>query len=75
MDLAETEQVECDVISSYLPQQLSSEELDAIVITTIAKLNATTVKDMGKVIRCVFEKSFKCLVVMFLSSFFFNIYR
>jgi uncharacterized protein YqeY len=49
-DLAETEQMECDVISSYLPKQLSTDEVDRIVCDAIVKLGATTVKDMGKVL-------------------------
>jgi uncharacterized protein YqeY len=48
-DLAETEQMECDVISSYLPMQLSTEQVDRLVCDAIVKLGATTVKDMGKV--------------------------
>lgn len=48
-DLAEIEKQECEVIASYLPQQLSEEEVDALVTSAIAKLEATTVKDMGKV--------------------------
>lgn len=48
-DLAEGEQLECDVITSYLPTQLSSAEIDQIIVTAIAKVGAATVKDMGKV--------------------------
>jgi uncharacterized protein len=48
-DLAESEQRECDLISSYLPQQMSALELDDLVDSTIVELGASSVKDMGKV--------------------------
>lgn len=48
-DLAEDEQRECDVITSYLPKQLSGAEVDQLIIAAIAKVGAATVKDMGKV--------------------------
>lgn len=32
-----------------MPQQLSSEEVDGIIAKAIAAVNATTIKDMGKV--------------------------
>ncbi len=49
-DLASAEQEECDHIISYLPKQMSEEELIGIIEETIASTDAKTVKDMGKVI-------------------------
>ncbi len=49
LDLAEVEQQECDVILSYLPKQLSAEEIDVYIKHAIKKVSATTVKDMGNV--------------------------
>ncbi|MDA7565056.1 GatB/YqeY domain-containing protein [Candidatus Pelagibacter sp.] len=49
MDLLEVEQNEFDLLSSFLPQQLSDEETKKICIDTISKLGAATIKDMGKV--------------------------
>ena len=48
-DLAQTEKEEIEVISRYLPEQLSEEELAAIVEGIIAKTGASSMRDMGKV--------------------------
>ena len=48
-DLLEIEQKEFDLISSFLPQQLSEDETKKICNETIAKVGAESVKDMGKV--------------------------
>ena len=49
-DLLEVEQKEFDLISSFLPQQLSDDETKKICLETISKLGAESIKDMGKVI-------------------------
>ena len=49
-DLVEQEQVELDFIQAYMPKQLDAKEISDIVDSTIAKLEAKTVKDMGKVV-------------------------
>jgi uncharacterized protein YqeY len=48
-DLAQTEKEEIDVISSYLPKQLSAEEIRAGVEKIIADTGASSMKDMGRV--------------------------
>ena len=48
-ELAEKEEFELDVISRYLPKQLSAEELSSAVSELIAETGATGPKDMGKV--------------------------
>jgi uncharacterized protein len=48
-DLLEIEQKEFDLISNFLPQQLSEDETKKICAGTIAKLGAESIKDMGKV--------------------------
>lgn len=48
-DLAVVEREEIDIIRRYLPQQLSAAELDAAVGEIIARLGATSMKDMGRV--------------------------
>jgi uncharacterized protein len=48
-DLYQKEVTEAEVISSYLPAQLSEEELTKIIKEIIQKTGATSVKDMGKV--------------------------
>ena len=48
-DLLEVEQKEFDLISNFLPQQLSEDETKKICAETISKLGAESIKDMGKV--------------------------
>ena len=48
-DLLEIEQNEYDIISNYLPKQLSEEDTKKICEETISKLGASSLKDMGKV--------------------------
>jgi uncharacterized protein len=48
-DLLEIELKENDILSSFLPQQLSEEETKKICAETISKLEASSIKDMGKV--------------------------
>ena len=48
-DLLEVEQNEYNILTGFLPKQLSEEETKKICTDTIAKLGASSVKDMGKV--------------------------
>jgi uncharacterized protein YqeY len=48
-DLLEVEQSEYDILSSFLPKQLSDEETKKICEEIISKLGAASIKDMGKV--------------------------
>ena len=48
-DLLEVEQNEYNIISSFLPKQLSEEDTKKICEETISNLGATSIKDMGKV--------------------------
>ena len=48
-DLVAQEQAELAIIESYLPQALSTQELEKIVRDTIAETGATSIKDLGKV--------------------------
>jgi len=48
-DLLEVEQVEYDILSSFLPKQLNDEETKKICEQIISKLGANSIKDMGKV--------------------------
>lgn len=52
-DLADVEQYEVGVIQEFMPQQLSEQEVGAIVAEAIAATGATSVKDMGKVMGMV----------------------
>ena len=48
-DLLGVEQKEYELLSSFLPKQLSEEETKNICNEMAKKLNATSIKDMGKV--------------------------
>lgn len=48
-DLAEEELAQAAVAESYLPKQLSPEELETAVKDIIAETGATSIKEMGKV--------------------------
>ena len=48
-DLLEVEQNEYDILTSFLPKQLSEEETKNLCSEVISKLGANSIKDMGKV--------------------------
>ena len=48
-DLASVEEYELKIIEDYLPEQLSSEEIEAKVLSAIESVGAKSLKDMGKV--------------------------
>ncbi len=52
-DLAAPELAEAEVISQFLPEALSEEAVEKIVVETIDKLGAEGMKDMGKVMGVV----------------------
>lgn len=47
---------EIEVLTGYLPSQLTQEELDGIVKDAIDRIGATTMKDMGKIMADVMPK-------------------
>jgi uncharacterized protein YqeY len=55
-DLADKEKAEVAVIQAYLPAQLTSAEVDAIIVAAIAETGASGPKDMGKVMGLVKPK-------------------
>ena len=52
-DLAAPELAEAEVISQFLPEALSDEEVEKVVVATIEKVGAQGMKDMGKVMGMV----------------------
>ncbi|MCX6309505.1 MAG: GatB/YqeY domain-containing protein [Bacteroidia bacterium] len=48
-ELAENEMLEAAILESYLPKQMSPEELEAAVKAIVAETGAASPKDMGKV--------------------------
>ena len=52
-DLSAIEQAELDVIQTYLPEQLSDDELTSLVDEVIASTGAENIRDMGKVMGAI----------------------
>jgi len=55
-DLVEKLNTEISILMEYLPQQLTENEIDAMVVQAIAEVNATGMKDMGKVMGALMPK-------------------
>lgn len=55
-ELAEKEKSELAILKSYLPAQLSADELEKLVSETISEQNASGPKDMGKVMKALTPK-------------------
>ncbi|MBD2844456.1 GatB/YqeY domain-containing protein [Paenibacillus sp. IB182496] len=55
-DLAETTAAEIDIISEYLPEQLTEEEIKVIVQQTIQESGASSKAEMGKVMGALMPK-------------------
>lgn len=52
-DLSEPELAQAEIISQFLPAQLSESEIEKVVLETITKIGAVGMKDMGKVMGIV----------------------
>ena len=48
-DLLKVEENEASILSNYLPKQLSEEETKNVCLEVVKKINAQSIKDMGKV--------------------------
>jgi len=57
MDLAEQEKKELEILGRYLPRQLSREELEEIVAGVIKDTGASSIKDIGKVMKEVMART------------------
>lgn len=55
-DLIDIETSEIQILSKYIPEDLSDDKLSEIIDSAIADLNASSKKDMGKVIKQVVDK-------------------
>ena len=55
-DLVEELNTEIKILMTYLPKQLSEDEVKKIVLTTIETLGATSMRDMGKVMGVLSSK-------------------
>jgi uncharacterized protein YqeY len=56
MDLVEKETKEIEILKSYLPKPLSQEEILKIIDQTIEETQASSLKDLGKVMKSVMPK-------------------
>lgn len=49
-DLVEQNQKEIEILNTYMPEQLSDDEINKIIDEAFAKINPTSERDMGKII-------------------------
>ena len=50
-DLVASYQKEIDILSEYMPKALTEEEIDTIIKETISKVGASSIKDLGSVMK------------------------
>ncbi len=55
-DLVEKEKRELEIVESYLPKQMSEEEIRELVAEVIKEVGASSPKDLGKVMQAVMPK-------------------
>ena len=53
IDLAKKEEDEIKIITNFLPSQITKEEIDEIVNTTIKSYDVNSMKDIGKVMKII----------------------
>jgi uncharacterized protein YqeY len=56
-ELAEQEDREAQLIATYLPAELSDDELDAVVAAAVSETGASEPKDMGQVMKLVMART------------------
>lgn len=55
-DLIEKTNEEINILNVYMPEMMTEEEITSVVMDAISEVNATSVKDMGSVMRIVSPK-------------------
>ncbi len=55
-DLVEKEERELKIVQEFLPEPLSNEEIEKIVEEVIKETGASSMKDMGKVMKIIMER-------------------
>lgn len=55
-EAAERERAEIDILSGYLPQQLSDDELTAVAAQVVDETGATSARDMGRVMAALMPR-------------------
>lgn len=56
-DLADKEAAEIEIVSAYMPEQLSDDELAALIDEAISSSGASSIRDMGKVMGIIKSKA------------------
>lgn len=56
MELAEKERAEMEILSAYMPEQMSEDDIRKIVTQTAAEIGATAKSDMGKLMGAAMGK-------------------
>ncbi|MFH1837673.1 MAG: GatB/YqeY domain-containing protein [Candidatus Omnitrophota bacterium] len=56
-DLVEKETREANILKGYMPEEMSEEEISKIVAQEIEEVDAKSMKDMGRVIKAVLDKT------------------
>lgn len=56
-DLVDPEMAQLAIMEAYLPKQMSRDQIEKLVADSIAELKATSVKEMGAVIKAVIAKA------------------
>ena len=54
---AESELAEVKILEPYLPSQLSDEDIESMISAAAGEINATSPKDMGKLMKAVMSKA------------------
>ena len=57
LDLVEKEEAEFKIVAEFLPKQLNEKEITIIIEKIIEKLNASSIADMGNVIKNVMDET------------------
>jgi len=55
-DLVESESAELKIISGYLPEQLSEDEIEVVITEVISQVEAKGASDMGKVMKEIMQR-------------------
>ncbi|MEM7279177.1 MAG: GatB/YqeY domain-containing protein [Pseudomonadota bacterium] len=56
-DLADKEAAEIEIVSAYMPEQLSDDELATLIDDAISSTGASSIRDMGKVMGIIKSKA------------------
>lgn len=55
-ELAEKERREIKIIETYLPKPMTHQELEALVVSVISETGASSMKDMGQIMKTVMAR-------------------